>query len=132
MFRAPKVLLNQIPYVLLGFKLHIYTAVFVSSRYIRIYILLHKFSQWFKNIRQKSLKIHMFRAPQALLNQFPNVLLVFKLHMYILPCFSLQDLSEYIYFCTYFLNGSRTFVKKNSEPHVSCTSKPFKFNFCTF
>ena len=68
----------------------------------------------------------MFRAPQALKFQFLIVLLGYKLHLYILPCLSLQNLSEYIYFCIYFANSSRTFVKKASKSHVSCTPNPFK------
>jgi hypothetical protein len=65
MFRAPQALQIHYPNVLLGLKLHIYTVVFVSSTPIRIYIFTHKFSLLFYIIRQKSLKIHMFRAPQA-------------------------------------------------------------------
>ena len=36
----------------------------------------------------------------------------------LLPCLSLQDLSEYIYFCIYFLKSFRTFVKKNFKIHL--------------
>jgi hypothetical protein len=56
----------------------------------------------------------------------------FNLHIYDLPCFSIQDLSEYIYFCMKILSSSRSFVKKALKAHVSCTPKPLKFNFRTF
>ena len=113
------------------FHIFIYCRVFLFKTYQNIYTFAH-ILQIVPVHSQKSLKNHMFRAPQALKIQFLIVLLGFKLHLYILPCLSLQDLSEYIYFCTNFLNSSRTFVKKASKSHVSCTPKPFKFNFRTF
>ena len=113
MFCAPQAFYVKFSIVLLGFKLHLYILPCLSLKdlseyiYFCINLVLEHSSKKPRN--------HMFRAPQALLNQYPYVLLDFRPQIYFLPCSSLQDLSEYIIFCTNFLNSSRTFIKKASK-----------------
>ena len=132
MFRAPKALSNQCPYVLLGFKLHIY--IYSRVCLFKTYQNINTFAWMISIVLEHSSKKpqnHMFRAPPSPSNSISERSKVLN-YVYILPCLSLQDLSEYMYFCIKFLNSSRTFVKKASKSHVSCTPEPFKFNFRSF
>ena len=70
-----------------------------------------------------ALKLHVSGSPKPVKFTFQTFYQVLN-YIYILPCLSSQDLSEYIYFCINFLNSSRTFVKKSLKNHVSCTSSP--------
>jgi hypothetical protein len=117
-FVYPHALYIQYPNVLLDFKLHKCTAVFVSSRPMRIHILLHN-SSW--TFVKKASKFTCFVYPKPFKFHFRPFYWSLA-HIYILPCLSLQDLSEYINFWMKVLYSSRTFVKKNPSKFTCLNS----------
>jgi hypothetical protein len=69
----------------------------------------------------------MFRAPQVLKIQFSIVLIGFKLHFYILPCLSLQDLSEYTITFAYIFSTVLEHSSKKPQNHMfRAPQSPFK------